>query len=327
MENRAAFFLPPEGLDAPRESTSVCFVTYPPLKPYISHIAEKYMSDGLAEEFFSPLRPDLPEAVITPSAVISAQADMSLIPGIECQYISLCPPLKEVDDGLFYTVKLLRHERDENIKAASELWRANAALMSHASRLMAAYVPEEKLLKRAAGIISREIPKKEGVGRLKKRYIDAVTPSGYSRLYSTVTAAAERIYDIQDCALLGGPMLKYIAETAASRGYDCWVCPSPMEDRLLHVVIPELSLAFVTSDRRAAYKGDAHRRVRLDGYLMSASKEDKAACRSVQKPCRSIEAEVCRLLAKAAALDRKIDDIVEPLIDMKAFKKQLGAYK
>lgn len=327
MENRAAFFLPPEGIDIPRGATPVCFATYPPLKPYITHIAEKYLSDGLTEEFLSPLRPDRVEAIATPSAVISSEPCDGLVTGVECKYIFLCPPLKETDDELFYAVTLLRRERDAHLNGAAGLWRAKTALDAHISSLMSAYVPEEKLLKRAAGIISREIPKKGGVGSLKKRYIDAVTPKGYSRLYSTVTAIAGRVYDIEDGAALGGSMLKYIAETAANRGYDCLICPSPMENRLLHVVIPELSLAFVTSDHRAKYKGDAHRRVRLDGYLSTASREDKAACRAMVRVGKVIESEACRLLQKAAALDGKIDELLTPHIDMKAFNKQLAACK
>ena len=57
-------------------------------------------------------------------------------------------------------------------------------------------------------------------------------------------------------------MLAHLLSGALKAGYDVVACPSPMApDRLEHLLIPQLSLAFLSSSPAHPYPGKAYRRL------------------------------------------------------------------
>lgn len=125
---------------------------------------------------------------------------------------------------------------------------------------------QQRLAKRAAGIISRELKgPSHGEGRTDQRFLSAVTHKGAVALWDTVSAQAERIYELSDNYALAHHLLSPILTTALAAGHDAVACPDPMApDRLAHLIFPGLSLAFVTSTQEAPWPHHAFRRLRLD---------------------------------------------------------------
>ena len=107
----------------------------------------------------------------------------------------------------------------------------------------------QRLAKRAAGIIARELKRPaQGEGRLEQRFLSAVTHQGTVTLWDTVGAQADRVYELVDQYGLAHRMLAPILTAGLAAGHDSVACPDPMSpDRLAHLVFPGLSLAFVTS--------------------------------------------------------------------------------
>ena len=125
------------------------------------------------------------------------------------------------------------------------------------------------MAKRARGILSREV-KKTGrqSGRATQRFLGAVSCQGHSCRFETVDALCRKVYELSDTYGLGAGMLTTLAAGAMAAGYDVILCPSPLfPDRAEHLLIPELSLAFVTSTPTLTYPGRPYRRIRLDAMV------------------------------------------------------------
>ncbi len=134
----------------------------------------------------------------------------------------------------------------------------------------------ERIAKKAKGIVSREITKKGSGGVVKRRFLSSISSKGYTTLFETATTLAENIYVLDDNFGLGMFLLNPIAEAAKTAGFNVYLAYSPLcPDRLEHVIIPELSLAFITSKKYSAYTGEYKRRVRLDAMIDTALLRDK----------------------------------------------------
>lgn len=146
--------------------------------------------------------------------------------------------------------------------AAGELYR-------DINELMATEAVRQRLAKRARGIISRELKKSGGQpGRVRQRFLSAVTHQGCVCLWDTVTAQAERVYELSDSYGLAHHLLSPILTAALAAGYDVTACPDPMSpDQLAHLIIPGLSLAFVSSTPECPWPHRAYRRLRLDAMV------------------------------------------------------------
>ena len=108
---------------------------------------------------------------------------------------------------------------------------------------------EAKIAKRSKGILSREIKKTgEGAGQVKQRFLSAVTHRGLLAEFDTVDKLCKRVYELADSYGLAHVMLTHLLSGAVAAGHDAVACVSPMApDRLEHLLLPGLSLAFVTS--------------------------------------------------------------------------------
>ena len=115
----------------------------------------------------------------------------------------------------------------------------------------------DKIAKRTQGIISRELKKNQGrIGTVTVRFLDAITPSGRICRFDTVHTLCDRVYELSDNYGLADSMLDLLKKAAVSAGYDVIACLSPFRPpRLSHLLIPSLSLGFVTSDADLPYDG------------------------------------------------------------------------
>ena len=175
-----------------------------------------------------------------------------------------------------------------------------------------------RLQKRAAGIISREI-KKGGVqqGRVAHRFLSAVTWRGRVCLWETVRAQARRVYELADSHGLAHEFLSPILSAATAAGWDAVACPDPLDpERLAHVILPGLSLAFVTSSSELPWPGKSHRRLRLDamadGELYRLS---RPRLRFSRKVAAALEAEAVSALAQAKEGHDRLEGLYNPHVD------------
>ena len=176
----------------------------------------------------------------------------------------------------------------------------------------------EKLAKRARGILSRELPRRRGVtGQVRQRFLGAVTHMGQLCLFDTALAQCGRIYELSDSYGLAHELLIHLLAGAVSGGYDVVACPDPMApDRLAHLLIPQLGLAFLTSSPALPFPGTPYRRLRLDAAAdREILRHNRPRLRFARKVSAALLEEAVASLEQAKAMHDDLEALYNPHVD------------
>lgn len=180
---------------------------------------------------------------------------------------------------------------------------------------------QQRLAKRAAGIISRELKRPaQGDGRTQQRFLSAVTHRGAFTLWNTVSAQADRVYELADSCGLAHHLLTPVLTAALAAGHDAVACPDPMApDRLAHLILPGLSLAFVTSTREDPWPHRAYRRLRLDAMAdPEAYRLNRPRLRFTKRVAAALMDEGVAGLARAKEAHDRLEGLYNPYVDFDA---------
>ena len=97
-------------------------------------------------------------------------------------------------------------------------------------------------------------------------------------------------------------------------------CPSPEEpERLEHLLIPELGVAFVTSKPGMKYPGKPYRRVRLNAL---SHPESKARLRFRSRMAGVLREEGVAALQDAKAAHDRLESVYNPYVDFEGVRAQ-----
>lgn len=116
-------------------------------------------------------------------------------------------------------------------------------------------IKHEELYKITAKIIGDELAHKEissKQGGIKKYFASAITPSGFEHYLETLIKGYQKVYLINaPVGVSSERMLNLFMESAVYRGFQAegYYCPMKPATKLEHLLIPELALAFVTSNQ------------------------------------------------------------------------------
>ena len=161
---------------------------------------------------------------------------------------------------------------------------------------------EAKMAKRARGILSREVKKGDGeAGRAVQRFLGGVTWKGVLCQFETVDALCKRVYELADTYGLAHSI----------------VCPSPLfPDRMEHLLIPSLSLAFVSASPSLPYPKRPYRRIRLDAMAdAELLRRNKARLKFSRKVSAALVEEAVDSLAQAKAMHDELEGLYNPHVD------------
>lgn len=177
----------------------------------------------------------------------------------------------------------------------------------------------EKLAKRAHGILARELRKKKGAdtGRVKQRFLGAVTHRGPICLFDTALTQCDRVYELADSYGLAHEMLTHLLSGAVTGGWDVVACPDPMApDRLAHLLVPERGLAFLTSAAGQPFPGEPYRRIRLDAAADDEIlRRSRPRLRFAKKVSAALVEEGVGSLAQAKAMHDDLEALYNPYVD------------
>jgi hypothetical protein len=177
----------------------------------------------------------------------------------------------------------------------------------------------EKLAKRAKGILSRELRGKKGgaVGAVRQRFLGAMTHRGPLCLFDTALAQCDRVYELVDSCGLAHALLLPLLTGATEAGWDVVACPDPMApDRLAHLLIPQLRLAFLTSTAALPFPGSPDRRIRLDAAADQALlRRSRPRIRFARKVADALADEAVDSLAQAKSMHDALEALYNPHVD------------
>lgn len=178
---------------------------------------------------------------------------------------------------------------------------------------------EEKLAARAHGILSRELKPKHtsSAGCVKQRFLDAISHKGSITLFQTACAQCTRIYELSDSYGLAHLMLTHLLAGGIMGGYDMVACPDPMApDRLSHLLVPELGLAFLSACPAQPFPGHPSRRLRLDAMVdRELLRRCRARLRFAKKVSSALTGEAVESLAQAKSMHDGLEALYNPYVD------------
>lgn len=245
---------------------------------------------------------------------------------LEPRYAVACE--RYVDLTRFCDVDAAKARRAEII-AQSDAYRAHYRSAYHVLRAMDEVASERctalhaqmdvaKLRRRANAILAREFRGEgEGSGRVERIFLGGLTHRGDLCCFDTVEALCPRIYALCDSAGLGDELLQSAARTAREKHFDVIACLNPDRPReWQHLLIPERSLAFVTTNARIPYERKPYRRLRLDAMAEERlTRTQKAKLRFMRRVEASLREEAVAALASAKEAHDALEALYRPCMD------------
>ena len=150
-----------------------------------------------------------------------------------------------------------------------------------------------------------------------QRFLGGITWRGPVCNYTTAEALCRRIYELSDTYGLAHHMLTHLASGAMAAGYDVIVCPSPMApDRMEHLLIPALSLGFLSVSPALPWGKRPYRRIRIDAMAdPELLRRNTARLRFSRKVSAALVEEAVESLAQAKAMHDELEALYNPHVD------------
>ncbi len=254
-------------------------------------------------------------------------------PGISGRYINI---------GEFYDFGSLKDKLNEASKLVSAYkgYYAKAyKFLKSAGEIKDAFSPlfdqhvSETILRRTNGICSREIPDSGGEGKIKRRFLSAFTCDGKVCRFDTVKALCSRVCTIDNEFGFASLMLDRLCEHAVKAGYDVLLSPSPLfPDKTEHLLIPGLSLAFLSVTPSSSYGGEFYKHIRLDALAdKDAYRDIKCTLRYEKKLYNSLLETAQQNLFIAKGIHDELEAMLNPHVDFNGVyelaEKHIDLYK
>ena len=172
----------------------------------------------------------------------------------------------------------------------------------------------QRLDRRVKGIIARELRSRgDQRGRTLRRFLGSITHKGYVWRFDSVDILCPKVYEFSDTWELAGPALARLHAAAVERGWDTIACLSPEDpERIEHLLIPGLGLAFITSCPGMDYGKKPYRRLRLDAM---AETEGRSRLRFQTRMVALLREEAVDALKEAKRNHDALEAVYNPYVD------------
>lgn len=154
-------------------------------------------------------------------------------------------------------------------------------------------------------------------GRVRRRFLSAVTPEGLSFCTETAAAVCGRVYVLEDSYGLAPALLQRVLEQALQLGQTCLVCYTPLQPdgAPAHLLVPGAGAAFVASSPDFPYAGERCCTLELDGTLPPAARDTLRFARDTAGTLLRKAAEHVR---EAKRIHDELEALCRPYVDFAA---------
>ncbi len=275
------------------------------------------------EKIFCSSDPDSLDGIVLPTLKIA------VVDGTSPHIVEPKYPLaveEYVNLGSFADVDAIKEKKDDIISVKNEYsdYFKHIYRMTHCAKQLddelfdagLKVVNIEYLKKKARGIAKREINEKGASCGIYNRFTEAISPKGYISLLNSEETTFNRTYIIEDSYGLSHFLLSSLKDSFAASGHQVIVCRNPLNpSQFSHLIIPTLSLAFLTSSRSLKIDIPYDRKIRLDATIEKLMEpDDRAKMRELRRLRESFIDRACSILCKAKELHDKLEDIYNPHI-------------
>ena len=209
----------------------------------------------------------------------------------------------------------------ESFKSAYRFLAAAKGAHDDMRAILDESIDAERMTRLAARIARAEFKKKDGAcGKIHRRFISGITPVGVNHYLNEDLASFSRVYAVFDPFKAGGPLLSALSNAASDAGYDVVCCYCPMAPAAFpeHVIIEELSLAFVSENAFHAFSGEAVRRINLERYVSEETRrQNRRKIRFDLSLYRSLIGRAAEYIKEAKSLHDELEEIYTDAMDFK----------
>ena len=154
-------------------------------------------------------------------------------------------------------------------------------------------------------------------------FISAISPKGCVSLFDGKTSNFTHTFVLEDSFGLGHFILTPILKASQDAEFECIACQNPLiPERLEHLIIPELSLAFITSEKEHPYTGEYYRKIRIDALINSDIMRTKKQRISLLKKAKNAILDfACEVLREAKLVHDVLEDLYNPHINFEKLYK------
>lgn len=127
-------------------------------------------------------------------------------------------------------------------------------MYDNVSSIASQRIKDVEFYKIAARLIGDELANRElspELGQIKRFFASAITPTGLENYINVLTEGYNKVYILETSIGAGCErIIDLLSESALYRGFDieAYYCPMKPESKIEHLLIPDLSIAIVTSN-------------------------------------------------------------------------------
>ena len=207
-------------------------------------------------------------------------------------------------------------------RRATRFLSAAGSLINDTYRLAMDATDTEKVVRYARRLTNREISKKpDCVSRESERFISAVTPEGLLWFEDTVFSQCERVFAVDDeYGAVSRIFMATVRAAALDAGVDITSCCCPFSpaDKVEHIIIPELRLGFITSNRRHKPETKPFRTVHAARFTDSVSlKVHRERVLFNKKAVGELLGEAVSAMKDAKSIHDKLEKCYIPNVDFR----------
>lgn len=249
---------------------------------------------------------------------------------VEPKFAGACEEI--INLGEFWDGEYLKSRADEIMAVSrknSEFHRAAAMYLSAAGDLMLESLARAKkhtevgrAVSFAKGLCRRKIPRKADCdGKEWVRFISGITPLGVVTYADTaLSVCSDRVIVSDKHGSVSSVIMGVVREWALAAGYEIITLKNPfLPSRLCdHIIIPELSLCFLTENRYITFNCDArriHSRRFMNVAGLNSSKQQLRFC---DRTAAELVECACQMLAKAKDVHDSLEKFYIDAMDFAA---------